>query len=73
MIEDGRLYRSKGSAWGWTAVGGVSPLVSHTGGTYRWRVPLSAVGGSGETLRSVFNGSGANPDAYSPVLTAGAC
>jgi hypothetical protein len=73
MVEDGTLYRSTGTNWGWSAVGGTSPLVSHAGGTYRWQVPLSAVGHPGGTLRSVFNGSGGSAEAYSPVLTVAAC
>lgn len=73
MVEDGTLYRSTGSQWGWTAVDGTSPLVSHGGGTYRWRVPLDAVGLDDRAFRSVFNGSGGNTDAYSPVMTVGAC
>jgi hypothetical protein len=72
MVENGTLYRSTGSQWGWTAIGGASPLVSRSGGKYRWRVPLEVLDADG-TLRSVFNGSGGSPDAYSPVLTAGAC
>ena len=74
MVEDGTLYRSTGSQWGWTAIGGTSPLVSHGGGTYRWRVPLDTVGlDDDQSFRAVFNGSGGNTDAYSPVLTVGAC
>ena len=73
MVEDGTLYRSTGTKWGWSAIGGTSPLVSHAGGTYHWQVALSAVGDPGETLRSVFNGSSGSAEAYSPVLTVGAC
>jgi hypothetical protein len=73
MVEDGTLYRSTGTKWGWSAAGGASPLVSHSGGVYRWQVPLSAVGDPGGTFRSVFNGSGGRADAYSPVLIVAAC
>lgn len=73
MVEDGTLYRSTGTDWGWSAVRGTSPLVSHAGGLYRWQVPLSAVGDPSGPVRSVFNGSGGRPDAYSPVLTVAAC
>ena len=73
MMENGTLYRSTGSAWGWTALGGSSPLLSSAGGTYRWRVPLNALGTPDEPLVVVFNGSGTSTEANSPVLTTGGC
>lgn len=73
MVENDKLYRSTGRSWGWTAVGGASPLQSSAGGTFRWQVSLAVVGNAGETLVVIFNGSGSTPDAYTPVLTAGAC
>ena len=73
MVENDTLYRSTGSQWGWAALGGDSPLLSRTSGTYRWRVPLNVVGGPGKPLQVVFNGSGSGSEAYTPVLTARPC
>lgn len=73
MVENDTLYRSTGSAWGWSEVGGVSPVVSHSGGRWQWRVPLDAIGSPAPPVLVVFNGSGSNPDAYTPVVAAGNC
>lgn len=73
MIENSTLYRSTGSGWGWTAIGGVSPLQSTTGGTYHWQIPLTAIGTPDNPLQVVFNGSGTSPEVYSAILTAGSC
>ncbi|WP_214408730.1 spherulation-specific family 4 protein [Sphaerisporangium fuscum] len=69
MIEDNALYRSTGTSWGWTAVSGVSPLISKAGGLYQWSVPTSAFTGAGTTHGVIFNGSGDVPDAYSNKIT----
>lgn len=73
MVENDTLYRSTGSAWGWSEVGGVNPVVSHSGGQWHWRVPLDAIGPPTLPLLVVFNGSGSSPDAYTPVIAAGIC
>jgi len=73
MVENDLLYRSTGAKWGWTEIGGESPLLSHSGGTYRWRVSLDAIGLPGEALKVVFNGSGTSPDVNTPVLKVGGC
>ncbi|GAA4672140.1 hypothetical protein [Phytohabitans rumicis] len=73
MVENGTLYRSTGTGWSWSEVSGVSPLVGYTGGTYRWRVPLSAIGSPDRGLKVVFNGSGGSPEAYTGVLETGTC
>jgi hypothetical protein len=73
MVENHAPYRSTGSDWSWTPVSSVDPLLSTSGGTYRWQVPLSALGSPARPLSAVFNGSGAHPDAFTPALTPGAC
>jgi hypothetical protein len=73
MVENDTLYRSTGSAWGWTALDGAGPLLSRAGGTYRWQVPLDAVAGQDEPLLVVINGSGTSPEAYTRVVTVGPC
>ncbi|MER5326630.1 hypothetical protein [Streptosporangium roseum] len=69
MIEDGFLCRYVGPEWNWRIVSGVSPLVSNTGGLYRWSVLTSAFTGAGTTHAVVFNGAGDSPDAYTGVIT----
>ncbi|MFG1710921.1 spherulation-specific family 4 protein [Nonomuraea sp. M3C6] len=69
MIEDAGLFRYVGPSWNWSSVSGVSPLVSTTGGLYRWSVPTSAFTGAGATHAVVFNGTGDSPDAYTSVIT----
>lgn len=73
MVENDLLYRSTGTTWGWTQISGESPLLSRSGGTYRWRVSLDAIGDPDDPLKVVFNGSGTSPDLNTPVLTAGGC
>ena len=73
MIENSTLYRSTGSSWGWTAISGVSPLQSTTGGTYHWQIPLASIGAPDKQLQVVFNGSGTSPEVYSAILAAGSC
>jgi hypothetical protein len=73
MVENGTLYRSTGTGWGWRTVSGVSPLVSTSGGRYSWQVPLAALSNPTRQLLVVFNGSGTHPDAFSPVITVGTC
>ncbi|MBT2234521.1 spherulation-specific family 4 protein [Nonomuraea sp. NEAU-A123] len=71
MIEDGILYKKTGdqTAFSWTVVSGVSPLLSTSGGLYRWSVPASALTGAGATHKVVFNGTGDSDSAYSDVIT----
>jgi hypothetical protein len=73
MIENAVLYRSEGTGWSWSEVEDVSPLVSASGGAYRWRVSLAELDSSGGELRVVFNGSGGSADAYTPVVETGTC
>jgi hypothetical protein len=73
MVENDTLYRSTGSAWGWSRVSGVNPMVSQSGGRWHWRLPLDAIGQPALPLLVVFNGSGSSPDAYTPVIAAGSC
>jgi len=70
LIQNGTLYQHSGTGFSWTAVSGVSPLVSNTGGLYRWQVPTSSLGTGLQSINVVFNGSGSSPDAYTPIITA---
>jgi len=72
MIENGALYRSTGESWSWSAVKGSGLRTGRSGRTYTWRVPLTTLGARGG-LAVIFNGSGGGPDAYTPVVPAGAC
>ncbi|MEZ0110760.1 hypothetical protein ABH920_004775 [Catenulispora sp. EB89] len=57
MIENNTLYRSLSSGWSWSPVSGVSPAMTQNGNVYTWTVPLSALGSSAATQRTVFNGN----------------
>ncbi|MER7212979.1 spherulation-specific family 4 protein [Streptosporangium sp. NPDC000239] len=69
MIEDGGLYKYVGPDWNWTKVTGVNPLISSSGGLYRWSIPTSALEGAGTTHSLVFNGTGDSPNTYTGVIT----
>jgi hypothetical protein len=73
MVENDTLYRSTGRGWRWAPVDGARPLLSHSGGTYRWRVPLAVVGTRDAALPVVFNASGTSDEVSSPVLATGRC
>lgn len=69
MIENDVLYKSAGRDWAWREVPGASPLVSVTGGTYRWRV-RPGFGGP----RVVFNAATeAGAELSSPVVPLRKC
>jgi hypothetical protein len=38
MIENDALYRATKKDWSWKAIKGAKPLLSESGGTYRWQV-----------------------------------
>ncbi|KUL22439.1 hypothetical protein ADL15_48825 [Actinoplanes awajinensis subsp. mycoplanecinus] len=68
MIENDLLYRSTGATWSWAEVAGVKPLLSHSGGTYRWRVKPSYGG-----VRVLFNGTDGNEEVSTPILPVTIC
>jgi hypothetical protein len=70
MIENDLLYVSTGADWSWREITGVSPLLSVTGGTYRWRVEPAYASG-----RIVFNGSDGErtEEKYTPVVNVQDC
>jgi hypothetical protein len=70
MIENGVLFRSRGTQWSWVEAGAVGQSLN--GGSRRWQVPLASIG-SPAGLKVAYNGSGNSPDATTPALTAGAC
>ncbi len=70
FIENGTFYQHTGTGFTWTVVNGVNPLVSNTGGLYKWQVPTSTLGTGVQAINVVFNGSGSSPDAYTPISTA---
>jgi chitodextrinase len=72
MIENNTLLQKTGAStdWSWTAVPGVSPLVSSTGGLYQWSVPVSALTGTGNTHKIVFHATdGSRNDYFASVIT----
>jgi hypothetical protein len=71
LIENGTLYHSTSelNAFDWTPVTlGSGPLVSSTGGLYKWDVPSSAFG-SATSLSVVFDGSGSSAEATLAPIT----
>lgn len=58
LIENGTLYSYVGPGFSWSAVSGVSPLVSNTNGLYVWQVPAADLGSGTTSLSVVFNGNG---------------
>lgn len=72
MIENNALYEYAGTGtdWTWSLVSAVSPLVSQSGGTYTWQIPISALGSSpASTQVIVFHAQGTDPDVYSQQVT----
>ncbi|MEV0900463.1 hypothetical protein [Actinoplanes sp. NPDC049802] len=72
LIENDRLYRSADpGGWSWRPVKGADPLVSVTGGSYRWVVEARYGG-----VRVVFTESDGADSAdarYTPVVRVAAC
>ncbi|MFC7532015.1 hypothetical protein [Actinoplanes sp. GCM10030250] len=68
MIEDGFLYESTGTDWAWREIDGVSPLLSRSGGEFRWQV-LPSYGG----VRVTFNGSQGEKDVFTPAVRVKPC
>ncbi|MEV6347585.1 hypothetical protein [Actinoplanes sp. NPDC051851] len=68
MLENGALYESGGAAWSWKEVKNSRPATSHSGHAYRWQI--RSLYGNG---RVVFNGSGGDPEVYSPAVEVSAC
>ncbi|BBH68754.1 hypothetical protein ACTI_54390 [Actinoplanes sp. OR16] len=69
MIEDDLLYKSAGAGWSWKQVGGAGPLMSRSGGTYRWQVKPAF---AGDTV--VFGASTeAGAEVSSPIVPVRAC
>jgi len=72
MIENNALYEYTGSGtdWTWSQVSGISPLVSSSGNTYGWQIPISSLGSTVASPQIiVFHGQGNLPDAYSQQVT----
>ncbi|MFJ3794704.1 hypothetical protein ACIPSJ_00275 [Streptomyces sp. NPDC090088] len=64
MIENGSLYRSRGTDWSWTETE-TRPKYTVSGSTQTWTLPLSGIGAPTGTQQLEFN---AGSD-YTPVLT----
>ncbi|MCK2218728.1 fibronectin type III domain-containing protein [Actinomadura sp. ATCC 31491] len=72
MIENNALFQKTGDPgqWTWTAVPGVTPLVSDAGGLYKWSVPSWLLTGAGLTHKIVFHGTDGDRNDYAAnVLT----
>ncbi|MEU1159872.1 hypothetical protein ABZ372_03215 [Streptomyces sp. NPDC005921] len=64
MIENGSLYRSRGTDWSWTETE-TRPKYTVSGSTQTWTLPLSGIGAPTGAQQLEFN---AGSD-YTPVLT----
>jgi hypothetical protein len=73
LVENEFLYRSTGIGWSWTPAAGDDLPLDRTGGTFSWQVTRIALGAATGTLRVAFGGSSTSAEAFTPVITVGAC